>query len=101
MEARSGSRRKEILMSRNLFSKTFATFALAGFFFSASPADLFRSWLGNLLNAETDQGPTVDPNGGRGHASATPDGDEGPGICPHGGHAMVRTDVGSTIDPNG
>ena len=87
---------------KNLFTKTLATVALTGFLISASPLDLFRSWLGNLLQADTDQGPTVDPNGGRSHAGAvTPDTDEGPGICPHGGHAMVRTDTGSAIDPNG
>ncbi|HEX3528500.1 MAG TPA: hypothetical protein VH988_15655 [Thermoanaerobaculia bacterium] len=73
-------------MSRQVFSKIFATFALTGFLLSASPADLFRSWLGSLFKTDTDQGPTVDPNGGHGKAAAVKtDSDEGPGMCPHGG----------------
>ena len=50
------------------------------------------------FSVHTDQGPTVDPNGGR----ATAYSDEGSGMCPHGGHAMsADSDVGSAIDPNG
>ena len=50
------------------------------------------------FSVHTDQGPTVDPNGGR----LTTHTDEGPGICPHGGHAVsAHSDVGSAIDPNG
>ena len=48
----------------------------------------------------TDQGPTVDPNGGR----VTAYSDEGPGICPHGGHSASTysgTDKGLGVDPNG
>ena len=50
------------------------------------------------FSVHADQGPTVDPNGGR----LTAHTDEGSGMCPHGGHAVsARSDVGSAIDPNG
>lgn len=89
-------------MSRHISTKIFATFALTGFLLSASPADLFRSWLGSLLKTDNDPGPTVDPNGGHAHAGIVrPETDEGPGMCPHGGKSQPRTDSGSAIDPNG
>jgi len=88
-------------MSRNVSSKIFATFALTGFLLSASPADLFRSWLGSLFQTDTNQGPTVDPNGGHSQAGVKTDSDEGPGMCPHGGKSQAGTHNGGGIDPNG
>ena len=50
------------------------------------------------FSVHTDQGPTVDPNGGH----ATVYNDEGSGLCPHGAHgASTYSDTGSDIDPNG
>ena len=47
-----------------------------------------------------DQGPTVDPNGGR---QLTVHTDEGPGMCPHGGTSAgaYASDRGLGLDPNG
>ena len=53
------------------------------------------------FSVHTDQGPTVDPNGGR----ATVYSDEGSGMCPHGGHTVSASstsgDKGLGVDPNG
>lgn len=51
------------------------------------------------FSVHTDQGPTVDPNGGR----ATVYNDEGSGMCPvgHRGGLSVNPDQGPAIDPNG
>lgn len=53
------------------------------------------------FTVHTDQGPTVDPNGGQ----AAVNSDEGSGLCPHGAHgpSMYSSagDKGLGVDPNG
>ena len=53
------------------------------------------------FSVNADRGSTIDPNGGQ----VTTYSDEGPGLCPHGGHAMTMSstngDKGLGVDPNG